>query len=123
MSFFANLLGGGIVESVEKIALEAIDTDLESAEAKSLFVKTLDPNGAMRRQISRDVTNLFRLYMYTMMALLAAQAFELGNIVGVEKAIINLVDLFLPITGAFTAIVSASFGVNVSNNWKDTKAK
>ena len=65
MSFW-NLFGGGVVDSVEKIATEWIETDKEKAEAgmidakaKSLFVKVLDPNGKMRKQISNDVFHLY----------------------------------------------------------------
>jgi hypothetical protein len=47
MSFLTNLFSGGIVGSIERIASEALETNMESAEAKALFVKTLDPNGKM----------------------------------------------------------------------------
>ena len=53
MSFWSKIFGGGIVGSIERIATECIETEKESAEAKALFVKTLDPNGIMRRELSR----------------------------------------------------------------------
>lgn len=118
MSFLSSLFGGGIVKSIENIALEAIQTDTEKAEASTIMLKALDPNGAMRRQISQTVSTLYVMYIVIMMVLLMFQSFQLGNIDGVEKAIANLVDLFVPITTSFTAIVSASFGVNGMNSYK-----
>ncbi len=118
MSFLSSLFGGGIVKSIENIALEAIQTDTEKAEASTIMLKALDPNGAMRRQISQTVSTLYVMYILIMMVLLMVQSFHLGNIEGVEKAIANLVDLFVPITTSFTAIVGASFGVNGINSSK-----
>lgn len=115
MGFFGELFGGGVVKSVEKIATELIETDTEKAEASTLILKTLDPNGAMRRQISKTVSQLFVLYMLVMFVLLMCQSFQIGDVVGIEKAITNMVDLFVPITSSFTAIVGASFGVNFMN--------
>ena len=53
MSWITSLFSSGVIGSIERIASEAIETDMESAEAKSLFIKTLDPNGMMRRELSR----------------------------------------------------------------------
>ena len=47
--------GAGVVKSIENIASEWIETDMESAEAKVLMIKTLDANGKMRRDLSKDV--------------------------------------------------------------------
>lgn len=118
MSWLGNLFGGGIVSSVENVAKELIETDLEKAEASTLILKTLDPNGAMRRDISKTVMGLFTVYMGLMMILLLAQSFQIGDVVGIENAIGNMVELFVPITSAFTAIVGASFGVNFANTRK-----
>ena len=118
MSFLASLFGGGIVKSIENIALEAIETNVEKAEASTIMLKALDPNGAMRRQISQTVSSLYVMYIMIMMVLLLLQAFQWGNTEGVEKAIANLADLFIPITTSFTAIVGASFGVNGMNSYK-----
>lgn len=115
MGFLSEIFGGGIVKSVENIATELIETDIEKAEASTLVLKTLDPNGAMRRQISRTVSQLFVIYMAIMMILLLCQSFKIGDMEGIEKAITNMVDLFIPITSSFTAIVGASFGVNYAN--------
>ncbi len=112
-----NILTGGLVKSIENIALEAIETNKESAEAKTIIVKALDPNGKMRRDISRMVSRLYATYIMLAVVLLLAQAFKVGNVAGVDKAIVSVVDLFVPITAMFSAIVSASFGVNVSNNF------
>ena len=123
MSFLSSLFGGGVVKSIENIALEAIETDREKAEASTIMLKALDPNGAMRRQISQTVSMLYVIYVAIMMVLLLMQSFNIGDVEGVEKAISNLVDLFVPITTSFTAIVGASFGTNISNNIKESKIK
>ena len=47
LNFVKTLFSGGAVKSIENIASEWIETDLESAEAKVLMVKTLDPNGKL----------------------------------------------------------------------------
>ena len=115
MGFLGNLFGGGIVKSIENIALEAIETDKESAEAKAVLLKAIDPNGAMRRQISQTVSDLYKMYIIAIFVLIIMQSFKIGDVDGVTNAIKNLVELFLPITGAFTTIVGASFGVNYAN--------
>ena len=121
MSWLSNLLNGGLFGSIENITKELIDTPLEKAQAQVLKVKALDPNGKMRREIAKAVTHLYKLYIYTAMILFLVQAFDLGNSEQVAQAISKMVELFIPITAMFTAIVSASFGVNVSNNIKDIK--
>ena len=118
MGFF-NLFGGDIMDSITKIATEFIDTPEEKEKARSLMVKTLDPNGLMRRQISSTVSKLYVVYMLIVMVLVLMQSFGIGDATGVEKAINNLTDLFVPITTSFTAIVGASFGVNGINSYKD----
>ena len=119
LGFITSLFSGGAVTAIERIASEAIETEKETAEAKSLFVKTLDPNGLMRRQISRNTTQLYAFYLISMVVLLFMMAFNIGDASGAKVALDGMQGLFLPITGAWTAIVSASFGVNMSNNWKD----
>jgi len=110
-----SFLTGGVVDTLGKVAEEWIETDMESAEAKSLFVKTLDPNGKMRKQISKDVTLMYKIYLFTSLALLVAQFFGLGETRDIQDVTTKLVELFLPITGMFSLIVSASFGVNAYN--------
>jgi len=114
---------GIVANPITEITKELIDTPLEKAQAQVLKVKALDPNGQMRRDISRTVTHLYKLYIYTAMILFLVQSFDLGNQEQIAQAINKMVELFLPITGMFTAIVSASFGTNISNNWKETKIK
>lgn len=117
----------GIIKSVENIATEWIDTDKEKAEAKTIMVKALDPNGLMRRQISLTVSRLYSLYIIITLLLLIAQAFNLSPILvkdGIEVAAVDLAlnnvkELFIPITTLFGAIVSASFGVNGLNTLKN----
>jgi len=118
MGWVSSLLGGGIVESVEKVASEWIETDMESAEAKSLMIKTLDPNGKMRRDLSRFACRAYGFYLVAMVALSFMVAFSIGNAEGAKEAAEMMVGLFLPITTSWAAIVSASFGVNATNSIK-----
>jgi hypothetical protein len=118
MDFLANLFSGGIVSSVERIASEFIETDMESAEAKSLMIKTLDPNGKMRRDLSRFACRAYGFYLVSMVGLGFMVAFGIGNTEGAKEAMTMLVELFLPITASWGAIVSASFGVNATNSVK-----
>lgn len=118
MSWFTNILGGGLVKSLENLASEWIETDMETAEAKALMIKTLDPNGKMRRDLSRFSCWAYGFYLVTMVLLSFMVAFGLGDPDGAEMAAGMMVDLFLPITGAWTAIVGASFGVNATNSIK-----
>ena len=126
---FKWLLGnsGNIVKSVENIAKEWIDTPGEKAQASALMVKTLDPNGLMRRQISLTVSRLYVVYIVLVMVLVLAQSFGLSpmtlnaageSVMAVSLAIDSLKELFVPITTAFTAIIGASFGVNGLNSHK-----
>jgi len=114
-----DFLGGGVVSSIEKIATEFIETDMETAEAKSLFIKTLDPNGLMRRDISMKVSNAYMSYLFMTAILVILQSFNVGNGEQITLAIDNLTELFIPITTMFTTIVGASFGVNWANVKKD----
>ena len=114
------LFGGGTIKSIENIASEWIETDLEKAEAKTLMLKTLDPNGLMRRNLSDRIITLYTIYIVTMLVLLIAESFGLGPMNGdklaVSLATEKIVDLFLPITSMVGVIVSASFGVNYQNS-------
>ncbi len=114
-----SIFTGGMFSSIEKIALEYIDTDKESAEAKSLLIKTLDPNGKMRRDLSRFASKAYGFYLVNTTVLLYMVAFEIGNVEGATKAASMMTELFLPITASWASIVSASFGVNVMNTAKD----
>lgn len=113
-----SFLSGGVVDSVERLASEFIETDMESAEAKALMVKTLDPNGKMRRDLSRFACKAYAFYLVAMVILSFMVAFGVGDAVGAETAAGMMVDLFLPITTAWSAIVAASFGVNGMNSFK-----
>jgi hypothetical protein len=121
-----NWIGGGVIGAVENLAKEWIDTDIEKAEASALMVKTLDPNGLMRRQISRTVSTLYVAYIAIVLVLVLIQSFGLSpmvenngqQVMAVQLAIESLKELFIPITTAFTAIVGASFGVNGINSNK-----
>ena len=118
LKFLGNLLTGGAVNSLENIAKEWIDTAGEKAEAAAVYIKALDPNGAMRRQISKTVSSLYVLYVLIMLLFLILQAFGWGDTKGVSLAIDSIKELFVPITTSFTMIVGASFGVNGINSSK-----
>lgn len=106
---------GGAFKSIENIASEWIETDMESAEAKVLMVKTLDPNGLMRRDLSNKVSQLYTLYIVVALALLVCEAFGFGDLKTIAIATAKVTELFMPITTLFGVIVSASFGVNYAN--------
>ena len=101
--------------AVENIAKEWIDTKKETAEADSLMVKTLDPNGLMRRSISSKVSSLYVFYVLMMVFMIFIEFMGWGDPKAAAIATNKLVDLFVPITTMFTMIVSASFGVNYVN--------
>ena len=110
---------GGAFKSIENIATEWIDTEKETAEAKALMVKTLDPNGLMRRDQSSKILGLYIFYMLVMCLLIGCEFFNFvpkgATIDSMAKATDKLVDLFVPITAMVSLIVSASFGVNYHN--------
>lgn len=118
-SVIKGIFGGGGMKTVENIATEWIETDTEKAEAKALMVKTLDPNGLMRRELSRKVAGLYTLYIVVTLLLLIAESFGLGPMNSEELAVSvatdKVTELFVPITSLFGVIVSASFGVNYAN--------
>lgn len=120
MSIFSGLFGSGVIGSIERIASEFIETDMESAEAKALWIKTLDPNGLMRRELSRFACKAYGGYLIFMVLLVLAHAFGLGDAAQTKEAMEALTALFMPITTAWGTIVTASFGVNY-NNTKNNK--
>ena len=126
MSFLASLFGGGAMKAVTDIATEWIDTDKETAEAKALFVKTLDPNGNMRRQLSIFASRAYGFYLGATVLLIFMSVWGIGGETcaaevcqtNADVAASRMTELFLPITGSWAAIVSASFGVNGVNSFK-----
>ena len=119
MSIWAKIFGGGVVGSIERMATEFIETDMEKAEAKALFVKTLDPNGKMRRDLSRFACVTYGWYLLITTGLIMAHAFGLGDPDNSKQAIDAMTGLFTPITTAWGVIVGCSFGVNGLNTYKD----
>lgn len=115
MSWLSGVFGLG--STIEKIATEWIETDREKAEAQTVMLKALDPNGKMRRDISKIVSRLYAFYIVTTTLLIFMHSFDLAGD-GAEMAIKSMTDLFVPITTLFTIIVSASFGVNGINSMK-----
>jgi hypothetical protein len=122
MGLLAKLFAGGAVKSIENIATEWIETDKEQAEAKAVMIKTLDPNGLMRRELSRSVSGLYIVYVGVTLLMLIAESFGLGPMNGEQLAVSvatdKVTELFAPITTLFGVIVSASFGVNYANTKK-----
>ena len=112
-----------VITSVENIATEWIETNKEDAEAKAVKLKAIDPNGLMRRDISRKVIGLYIFYMVLMCLLIACEFFNFvpagTTIKHMASATDKLKDLFLPITSMVGIIVSASFGVN----WQNIKSE
>jgi len=124
-----SFLTGGVVKGIESIANEWIDTDIEKAQAgkidaesRSLLVKVLDPNGKMRRDLSRFACRAYAFYLGSAVFLIFLQMvmamFEFGNIAAAKEAVASITALFLPITGSWASIVAASFGVNATNSIK-----
>ena len=118
MGFFTSLLGGGIVGSLERVATEFIETNQEKAEAQAVMIKAIDPNGKMRRDLSKFACLAYAFYLVSMVILSFMVAFGVGDTAGAETAANMIQSLFLPITAAWSAIVSASFGVNGMNSFK-----
>ena len=118
LGILSALLSSGVPAAIERLASEAIETDKESAEAKALFVKTLDPNGLMRRELSRFSCIAYGFYLVAMVGLSFMVAFGVGDADGAGTAAGMMMALFLPITTAWGAIVAASFGVNGMNSYK-----
>ena len=130
MSWFTSLFSGGLVKSVENIASEWIETDMETAEAKSLMIKTLDPNGKMRRDLSRFACKAYGFYLVSTVMLIFMSVWGVGGeacstanevttcLLNADIAAGRMTELFLPITGSWATIVSASFGVNGVNSYK-----
>lgn len=106
---------GSGISSIEKIASEWIETDLEKAEAKTVMIKALDENGIMRRELSRKVSGLYALFIIVTLILLICESFGLGDPKAIAMATSKIAELFMPITTLFGVIVSASFGVNYAN--------
>ena len=117
--FLGSIFSGGGMSSIEKIALESIDTVKETAEAKALMIKTLDPNGKMRRDLSNFASRAYGFYLVTTSVLIFMYFFGLGDPAASEGAKDAMTALFLPITTAWGTIVTASFGVNGINAHKD----
>lgn len=115
LGFIKNVFGGSdALGSIERVASEWIETDKEQAEAKTLMIKALDPNGLMRRKLSERVTALYTVYILTMLLLIIAEAWGFDVSVATGK----IMELFGPITGMTGAIIAASFGVNGVNSFK-----
>lgn len=123
---WTDIFTGGAFKSIEKIASEWIQTDLESAEADALKIKALDPNGKMRRDQSKNVGGMYKFYLISTAIMILVELVycmymgeKLTNsdyvLVALSNATSKMTDLFVPITTLYGAIVTASFGVNYAN--------
>ena len=116
----------GLGKSLENVAKEWIKKDTNKLKAQSVIIKALDPNGIMRRQLSIVVCRLYSIYIILALLLIILQAFNIGPIVAVDDtevkavsiALKNVIKLFTPISTAFGVIITASFGVNLTNSMK-----
>lgn len=122
----ANFFTGGVVKSIENIATEWIETEKETAEAKAVMIKALDPNGKMRRDQSNNVGGMYKFYLITTALMILVElvySMVIGDtltkddyvLVAISNATSKMTDLFVPITTLYGAIVTASFGVNYAN--------
>lgn len=130
MGWFTDLFTGGAIKSIENIASEWIETDKEAAEAKAIMAKTLDPNGRMRRDQSRNVGTMYRFYLLSTAAMILIEliyCMYMGDtltsgdyvLTALSNATSKMTDLFVPITTLYGVIVTASFGVNYANTKKE----
>lgn len=120
IGFLTSLFSSGAVNAIERIASEAIETDKESAEAKALWIKTLDPNGLMRRELSRFACIAYGFYLTVTAVLIMVHSFGWGtNPEESKQAIDAMTALFTDVTTAWGVIVTASFGVNGVNSFKN----
>ena len=118
---FKGAFGDGASKTIENIASEWIQTDLEKAEASAVVVKALDPNGMMRRDLSRSIRSMYCIYLMVALSMLIIEffcgAFGL-DVKDMAATTEKIKSLFLPISGLFTTITLASFGVNSVNAHK-----
>jgi len=115
---WTDIFTGGATKAIADIASEWIETDKETAEAKAVMVKALDPNGNLRRVVTQFTCIGYGFYLVNMVALSYMVAFNLGDSAGAVDAAGMMKDLFFPITTAFGTIITASFGVNGVNSLK-----
>lgn len=115
LGILKTVFSSGVVGSVERLASEAIQTNGETAEANALWIKTLDPNGIMRRELARFACKAYGFYLISAVVLIALHFLDVGDPVRSKEALTAITDLFLPITASWASIVGASFGVNAAN--------
>ena len=125
-----DIFTGGVTSAISEIADELIDTPLEKAQAQALKVKAMDPNGNMRRGLSTFASRAYGFYLIMTVILIFMSVWGVGGenctLTGeiedcVSRADIaagRMTELFLPITGSWATIVTASFGVNGVNSYK-----
>ena len=130
MGWLGKLLSGGAIKSIENIATEWIQTDRETAEAKAIMVKTIDPNGKMRRDLSQFASIAYGFYLIATTVLIFMSVWGVGGdlcavveevqqcVPRADAASERMTGLFVPITASWSAIVGASFGVNGVNSFK-----
>ena len=77
MGFIAKLFGGSdIVGAIERVALEAIDTPAEERRGQTHYgLRTLDPNGIMRRNLSSFACRAYGWYLAVSLVLYLSSRF------------------------------------------------
>jgi len=114
IGFFKSLFAtGNPLKTIENIALEAIQTDADKAEAKAIYFKSIDPNGSMRVHLTRFVCNIYGWFLAFGALMIILHVFF--NLDGTKEALEMMQSFVMPVTSAFGLIVSASFGVNYAN--------
>ena len=122
-SAIGNIFTGGMVKSVENVALEWIQTDKETEEAKAIKIKALDPNGKMRRDTMSFVCRCYGFYLFFAVPMIFAGMFGLADAETTGAALEAITATFAPITGLFGVLATTSFGVNANNVLQERKTK
>ena len=130
IGLLTSLFSGGLIGSLERTASEFIETNTEKAEAQTILIKALDPNGKMRRDLSRFACWAYGFYLVMTTVLIFLSTWGVGGELcnAVDDAVVclsradvaagRMTELFVPITASWAGIVSASFGVNGVNSYK-----
>jgi len=113
------LSGGDIVGAVERVSLEFFQTNLENAQAQAVAIKALDPNGKMRRDIMKFIRKAYGFYLINATILIYAGVYGIDDPERAKMALDTITATFLPITGLFGTLATASFGVNAANTLKE----
>ena len=90
--------------------------DKDKTKVKNVAVKDLCPNGRMRRETTRDIIGLYKLYIIPMLILIISQIFIGSD--AIEVVISDLKDMAKPLTTAFLGVTTSSYLTNMVNTIK-----